>query len=91
MNDPRGERRGAAHNVGEGDRLEVSDRVVGHLLEDELVRRMARSDDHQCLSIGRALGDEIGAEIVGSAGLILDDDRLPHGHCQLVGNKPRGF
>ena len=77
------------HDVGEHDRLEIRHRIVGQLLEDELVGRVARSHDHQLVAVGRALGDEIGAEIVGSARLVLDHHRLAHRHRHLVGDQPR--
>ena len=82
-----GEQQG--HDVGEDDRLEIRHRVIGQLLEDELVGRVARSHDHEVVAVGRTLGDKIGSEIVRSARLVLDDHRLAHGHGHLVGDEPR--
>jgi hypothetical protein len=40
-------------------------------------------------TVGRALSDEIGAEIVRCAGLVLDHHRLPHRGGELVADEAR--
>ena len=68
-------------------RLEVLDRVERHLLEEMLVGGVARGDDHQRVAVGQALGDEVGAEVVGSAGLVLDHHRLAERSGELLGER----
>src|SRR5712672_2362216 len=66
------------NDVREDDRLKVRHRIVRQLLEQELIGRVARRDDQQCVTVGRALSDRISTEDIRSAGLVLNNNGLPH-------------
>src|SRR5947207_1435300 len=54
------------------------------------VDRVGRRRDEQRVAVGRALRDEVGADIAAGAGLVLDDDRLSQGFRKARAQSTRG-
>src|SRR5439155_20345076 len=79
--------RAAAH---ERDRREVLLRVERQRPVQRHVDRVGRRRDEQRVAVGRALRDEIGADIAAGAGLVLDDDRLSQGFRKTRAQSARG-
>ena len=65
------------HPCDDGDRLDVLDRIVGHVLLNILVDRVgARRADDEGVAVRIGLGDEIGGDVAACARLVLDDELL---------------
>ena len=87
--DRRMNRQQQRHDVRVNDRLEVLHRVVWQALEQPLVRRVAGGHDHERVAVGRALGHEVGAQVVRGTWLVLDHDRLAERDGHLLGERTR--
>src|SRR6267154_5807220 len=79
--------RAAAH---ERDRGEVPLRVERQRPVQRHVDRVGRRGDEERVAVGRALRDEIGADVAARSGAVLDDDRLPERFAQTGRERPRG-
>ncbi len=64
------------HRDHQGDRREILQRLVRHLLHALVDRERAQIDDADGVAVGRGLGDGIGAERAARAAAIVDHDRL---------------
>ena len=77
---------GVAHDLG--DRCKILDRVVGHIgAHIGCDRDRADRGEKERVSVGFGLGDVIGTERAGCAGLILDDHTLTELFLELVGEQ----
>ena len=73
-----------------GDGLEILHGIIGHPLHQEGVRRQSSgSRDEKGVAIGRGARCCCGADDIGAAGLVLDDDPLPKGTGQTIRQNAR--
>jgi hypothetical protein len=60
-----------------GDRRNVAQKSESKIVVERRVDRIRGPDQQQRISVGRCAHDRFGGEVAGSAGPVLDDDRLP--------------
>ena len=72
------------HHVGVDDGLEAFLWIPAQVLEQELVGVMAATHDADGVAIRCGFGQHIGAQVVGSAGPVVHDHRLPQCYGELV-------
>ena len=68
-------------------RSKVPPRVVRDLADQGIDDEASRPDRKQRIAIGRRLSDEVGADVAAGARTVLDDERLPPGLRELLGDQ----
>jgi hypothetical protein len=73
----------------QADRGEVLVPVIGQLLVDQRVDRMAHGDDRQRVAVARRLGDDLAGDHTVGAGAVVGDDRLAPGLREVLAHRAR--
>ena len=75
---------------GERDRREILDRIEGHFGEEARVDRERSRRAHQDrVTVGRGLGDDVGADIAARAGPVVDHHLLREAHGESLRDRAR--
>ena len=70
----------------DGNRREVLQRVVAHLLDQGRDQELRRGREEQRVAVGRRPGDELGGDRAACAWAVIDDELLAERRCQPLGN-----